>query len=79
VIEALKRLHGAGYELDPAELSDWALAKHWSPDAAEQLKQYAEKLNQGKVLRRPSGVTSERLRPDVVEQWREEADRLNAE
>ncbi|MEX2644658.1 MAG: hypothetical protein WD249_00180 [Gaiellaceae bacterium] len=72
VREALKRLHAAGHRLESDELSAWALAHHWRPEAAEQLRDYAERISAGKRVPRPRG-TGQRLRDDIVDQWRQAA------
>ena len=74
VIDGLKKLHDAGHELDPMELADWAVANNWRPKAAEELKDYAARINQGKAVRSATGTYSERLKPDIVESWRDEAE-----
>ena len=73
VIEALDKLDRAGHELEPIEIGAWALANNWRPEAAAKLRNYAERVSVGKKPPRPRGVSPERLRPDIVEQWQEEA------
>jgi hypothetical protein len=72
VIEGFDKLHRAGYELDPREIIDWALANNWRPEAAATLRDYAKRISEGEPPRM-RGMISERLRPDIVEQWRHNA------
>jgi hypothetical protein len=75
VMEALEKLHRAGYELEPPEMAAWARSNGWRPEAAARLRDYAERICEGKTQRRPKGHTRrvERLRPDIAKQWQNEA------
>ncbi|ALV47208.1 hypothetical protein MB46_18630 [Arthrobacter alpinus] len=68
VIEGLTKLRKVGHDFDPNDLLAGALAKNWRGDAAVQLRDVAAEINAGKRKQ-----FTPRLRPEIVEIWREEA------
>jgi hypothetical protein len=68
-VDALRKLHRSGYRLDPGELEVWALANGWGPRGAGRLKEFAEKISQGRVLQ-TKGFAWTR---DAVASWEAEA------
>lgn len=70
VIEGLTKLRQAGHEFDPNDLLAGALAKNWRGKAAVQLRDVAAEINAGTRKR-----FTPRLRPEIVEIWREKAAR----
>jgi hypothetical protein len=74
-VDALRKLHRAGHRLDPTELEVWALADGWGPRGAARLREFAEKISQGRSLR----IQGFQWRADAVESWRAEAAKREAE
>jgi hypothetical protein len=68
-VDALRKLSRAGHRLDPSELEVWALADGWGPRGAARLRDFAEKISQGRTIR-IQGFT---WRDNAAELWRQEA------
>ena len=70
-VDALQKLDRAGHILNPAELEVWALANGWEPRGAARLREYAEKIRNGRSLR----FYGFSWKPEAAELWRQEAEK----
>jgi hypothetical protein len=70
VKEALVLLQGGGHYLDCGEIVAWAASNGWRSDAANELGDFAARLNAGRSLRTSK---QPRLRNGTLEQWRSDA------
>lgn len=70
IAKGLSILRNAGYNLDPAALHAHAIGHGWRASNAEILREVANRLNEGRVIR---GMKTAPLRDDVLEVWRERA------
>lgn len=68
VVGAFRALKKKRYSWDPEEISVWALANGWPPEAAERLREFAAGVLAGKAYR-----AGPHWRPDIVKHWEEEA------
>jgi hypothetical protein len=59
-----------GETFDPQEVYTWALHHRWRMDGANELKDIAERVRTGKDRRSHRN----RLRPEVIDRWRQESD-----
>jgi hypothetical protein len=74
-VDALQKLHRAGYPIDPVELEVWALADGWGGRGAARLREFAEKIREGRSLR----IQGFSWKSDAADLWRQEAERRESE
>jgi hypothetical protein len=73
---ALKLLHRGGHRLVPNQLAAWALANDWGPVAAKRLRQFTERVLEGRSFVYKSRI--DRGFTDVtLARWRDEAAKLD--
>lgn len=71
-IEIFKTLHREGIHFDADAVRAWLVAeKRWASDDADDVKEITEGVEAGKGFQYESG----RLSNDIMEQWKEEADK----
>lgn len=70
-IEIFKTLHSNGISFDPETVRAWLVAeKGWDPDYADDVKEVAEGVQEGKRFQYGRGG----LADDILEQWQEQAE-----
>lgn len=52
----LKLLHRGGHRLVPGELAEWALANDWGPVATKRLREFTERVLEGRKFVYKSGL-----------------------
>jgi hypothetical protein len=71
-IAAFEQLNRAGYRWSGVEIETWARANGWRATGATQLRGFAEGVAAGRRYRKKG---RQPWRDDIVERWRDEADR----
>lgn len=69
---ALKLLHRGRHRLDPDELAEWALTNDWGPVAAKRLREFTERVLEGRSFIYKSGIGSG-FTDRTLAVWRDEA------
>lgn len=68
-VDLFKKLKAAKIAYDPTEIRGWLVRHGWESDAADAVKDIAEKISQGRAVRSAKGGWAD----DIVNVWRERA------
>lgn len=68
-VDLFKKLKAAKIAYDPTEIRGWLVRHGWESDDADEVKDIAEKISQGRAVRSANGGWAD----DIVNLWRERA------